>query len=460
MALIGKKAPSFVAPAVLNGKEIVENFSLDQYIGKKYVVFFFYPKDFTFVCPTELIAFQDLLSEFESRDAVVVGCSTDTENSHLAWLNLSQNNGGIEGVTYPLIADGAKTIATNFGVLGGDYDVNDNREMVFHGTPTAYRGTFLIDKQGIVRHSVINDFSLGRNIEDALRMVDAVKHNEKYGEVCPANWNKGKKAIKATVESTAEYLAENKKINESINYSKRIQNAVIPDNRAITNIFKESFIFHHPKDIVSGDFPWMMEKGDDVYVAAVDCTGHGVPGAMLSLIGNFLLNDIIRNGNSLSPAVILDMFDEMVNKTLNTEKNDSQIKDGMDIALCKINIKTRKLEYSGAHRPLYHVAKGELTEYKGDKWAIGGGTYKNQTNFTNHEVNLNKGEAVYIFSDGLPDQFGGPNGRKFSAQRIKDVVINNSEDMNLTYTKMKDEFKNWMRDQKQTDDVLLIGIKF
>ena len=207
MALIGKKAPSFVAPAVLNGKEVVENFSLDQYIGKKYVVFFFYPKDFTFVCPTELLAFQDLLKDFESRDAVVVGCSTDTENSHLAWLNLPKNKGGIEGVTYPIVADTAKTIAANFGVLGGDFDINENGEMVFNGTPIAYRGTFLIDKQGIVRHLVINDFPLGRNIEDALRMVDAVKHNEEFGEVCPANWNKGKKAMQATVESTSEYLA-------------------------------------------------------------------------------------------------------------------------------------------------------------------------------------------------------------------------------------------------------------
>lgn len=207
MALIGKKAPSFVAPAVLNGKEVVENFSLDQYIGKKYVVFFFYPKDFTFVCPTELLAFQDLLADFESRDAVVVGCSTDTENSHLAWVNTPKNKGGIEGVTYPLVADVAKTISANFGVLGGDYDINENGEMVFNGAPIAYRGTFLIDKQGIVRHSVINDFPLGRNIEDALRMVDAVIHNEQFGEVCPANWNKGKKAMKATVESTSEYLA-------------------------------------------------------------------------------------------------------------------------------------------------------------------------------------------------------------------------------------------------------------
>lgn len=207
MALIGKKAPSFIAPAVLRGEEVVEDFSLDQYLGKKNVVFFFYPKDFTFVCPTELLAFQELLFEFESRDTAVVGCSTDTENSHLAWVNTPKNKGGIEGVTYPLVADVAKTIAANFGVLGGDYDISDQGEMIFIGAPIAYRGTFLIDKQGIVRHLVINDFPLGRNIKDSLRMVDALRHNEEFGEVCPANWNKGQKAMKATIKSTSEYLA-------------------------------------------------------------------------------------------------------------------------------------------------------------------------------------------------------------------------------------------------------------
>jgi PAS domain S-box-containing protein len=261
-------------------------------------------------------------------------------------------------------------------------------------------------------------------------------------------------------EAEIEIQDKNKKINESINYSKRIQNAVIPDNKIITSIFEDSFIFYHPKDVVSGDFPWIMEKEEEVYVAAVDCTGHGVPGAMLSLVGNFLLNDIIRNGDSLSPAVILDKLDEMVNSTLNTEKNDSQIKDGMDIALCKINVKQNKLEYAGAHRPLYHVSNGVLSEFKGDKWAIGGGVYRNQTNFTNYELNLKEGDAVYIFSDGLPDQFGGPNSRKFGSQRIKEVVVNNSQDIKQTYSTMKDTFQNWMGDQKQTDDVLLIGIKF
>ncbi|HEY8401398.1 MAG TPA: peroxiredoxin [Cytophagaceae bacterium] len=207
MSLVGKKAPLFKAPAVVNGKEIVENFSLEQYLGKKDVVFFFYPKDFTFVCPTEIVGFQDMLPEFEKRNVAVVGCSTDTENSHLAWLMTPLNQGGIQGVTYPIVADVSKTISANFGVLAGEYDIDEEGLMVFNGAPIAYRGTFLIDKNGIVRHEVVNDFPLGRNIEETLRMVDALHHNEKYGEVCPVNWREGSKAMKATRESVAEYLS-------------------------------------------------------------------------------------------------------------------------------------------------------------------------------------------------------------------------------------------------------------
>jgi peroxiredoxin 2/4 len=207
MSLIGKKAPAFVAPAVINGEEIVEDFSLNQYLGNKEVVFFFYPKDFTFVCPTEILAFQEKLAEFEKRNVAVVGCSTDTENSHLAWLSIPKERGGIQGVTYPIVADVAKTIASNFGVLGGHYDYNEDGDMIFVGTPIAYRGTFLIDKQGVVRHCVINDFPLGRNIDDALRMVDALQYVEKHGEVCPANWEEGKEAMQATREGVASYLS-------------------------------------------------------------------------------------------------------------------------------------------------------------------------------------------------------------------------------------------------------------
>src|SRR6185312_10042630 len=175
MSLVGKKAPSFTAPAVINGEEIVEDFSLNQYLGKKDVIFFFYPKDFTFVCPTEILAFQDKLKEFEKRNVAVVGCSTDTENSHLAWLSVPKNKGGIQGVTYPIVADVTKTVAINYGVLAGHYDYNEEGMMVFEGEGIAYRGTFLIDKKGVVRHQVVNDLPLGRSIDEALRMVEALQ---------------------------------------------------------------------------------------------------------------------------------------------------------------------------------------------------------------------------------------------------------------------------------------------
>ena len=207
MSLTGKKAPSFKADAVVNGKDIVSGFSLDQFIGKKHVVFFFYPKDFTFVCPTELHAFQDALQEFEKRNTALVACSTDTEQSHWGWLQMNKKEGGIKGITYPVVADTTKTIAANFGVLSGAYNFNENGQLVASGSMIAYRGLFLIDKQGIVRHQLVNDFPLGRNVDEALRMVDALQFFEDNGEVCPANWHKGDKAMKGTHEAVAEYLA-------------------------------------------------------------------------------------------------------------------------------------------------------------------------------------------------------------------------------------------------------------
>lgn len=205
--LVGKKAPLFEADAVINGGEFVEKFSLDQYIGKKYVIFFFYPLDFTFVCPTEILAFQDKLTEFEKRNVAVVGCSVDSKYSHWAWLNTEQKNGGIKGVTFPLVSDLSKTISENFDVLAGEYEYNEDGEMDFVGEAQAYRGLFLIDKQGIVRHQLVNDMPLGRSIDEAIRMVDALQFFEENGEVCPANWHSGDKAMKETAESIADYLA-------------------------------------------------------------------------------------------------------------------------------------------------------------------------------------------------------------------------------------------------------------
>ncbi|RLD82317.1 MAG: peroxiredoxin [Bacteroidetes bacterium] len=206
--LVGKKAPLFEATAVVNGGEFAEKFSLDQYIGKKHVVFFFYPLDFTFVCPTELLAFQAKLEEFDKRNVAVVGCSTDSKFSHLAWLNTDVKDGGIKGVTFPLVADLSKTISENYDVLAGEYDYNEDGEMEFEGDPVAYRGLFLIDKQGVVRHQVVNDDPLGRSVEEALRTVDALQFFEENGQVCPADWHKGDEAVTKSSDGIADYLAK------------------------------------------------------------------------------------------------------------------------------------------------------------------------------------------------------------------------------------------------------------
>jgi peroxiredoxin 2/4 len=206
--LVGKKAPTFKAAAVINGGEVIDEYSLSQYLGKKYVVFFFYPADFTFVCPTELLAFQENLPEFEKRNCMVVGCSVDSEFSHWKWLQTDKKDGGIKSVTYPLVADQAKTISENYDVLAGNYEYDDNGQALYLGTPRSYRGLFLIDKQGIVRHQLVNDMPLGRSVEEAIRMVDALQFNEENGEVCPANWHKGDQGLKATQDGIKNYLGK------------------------------------------------------------------------------------------------------------------------------------------------------------------------------------------------------------------------------------------------------------
>ncbi|GCC50172.1 PAS domain S-box protein [Chryseotalea sanaruensis] len=257
-----------------------------------------------------------------------------------------------------------------------------------------------------------------------------------------------------------EIQNKNKKITESINYAKRIQTAILPNNRVINKTLPDSFILYKPRDVVSGDFPWYMQVKEDIYIAAVDCTGHGVPGALLSLIGYFLLNDIVRSRKITEPGIILDLLDEGVTKTLRQDE-DSTTKDGMDIALCKINMDTREVEYAGAHRPLYAMKNGVMEEVKGNKFPIGGGIYKNQTNFTNTKLTLGKGDSIYFSSDGFPDQFGGPEGRKFGPKKVREVIERvHKLPMPDAHTIFDEEWENWRGEQKQTDDVLLIGIKF
>lgn len=195
--LVGKQAPNFKAPAVMADNTIKPDFTLEDLRGK-YVVLFFYPLDFTFVCPTEIIEFNRQLAEFKERGAEVVGVSVDSQYSHLAWKETPVEKGGIGKVQYPLVADLTKTISRDYGVL-------------IENAGVALRGTFLIDRTGVVKHAVVNDLGLGRNISEAVRMLDALQHNEKYGEVCPANWNKGDEAMKPSGQGVATYLSKHGK---------------------------------------------------------------------------------------------------------------------------------------------------------------------------------------------------------------------------------------------------------
>jgi peroxiredoxin (alkyl hydroperoxide reductase subunit C) len=192
--LVGKAAPDFTAATVLGNNSIDDNFNLKAHIKNKYAVVFFYPLDFTFVCPSELIAFDHRLKEFKERNVEVIGVSIDSHFTHLAWKNTAVNNGGIGQVQYPLVADIKHEICKA-------YDVEADGGV-------AYRGSFLIDKTGIVRHQVVNDLPLGRNIDEMLRMIDALQFTEQHGEVCPAGWSKGKAGMKADTKGVADYLAK------------------------------------------------------------------------------------------------------------------------------------------------------------------------------------------------------------------------------------------------------------
>lgn len=195
--LVGKPAPDFTAKAVMGDNEINETFNLKTQIKGKYALVFFYPLDFTFVCPTEILAFDHRLDEFKERNVEIIGVSVDSQFTHLAWKGTPVEKGGLGQVRFPLVADLSKSIARDYDVLKDD--------------EVALRGTFLIDRDGIVQHQVVNNLGLGRNIDEAIRMVDALQFTEKHGEVCPAGWNKGKVGMKASTTGVAEYLASHAK---------------------------------------------------------------------------------------------------------------------------------------------------------------------------------------------------------------------------------------------------------
>ncbi|HDR68504.1 MAG TPA: PAS domain S-box protein, partial [Bacteroidaceae bacterium] len=255
-----------------------------------------------------------------------------------------------------------------------------------------------------------------------------------------------------------EIKIKNRKIQDSINYAERIQSSILPEIGRIRKAFPNSFVFYKPRDVISGDFPWLFEADRANYIAAVDCTGHGVPGALLSFVGFFLLNNITALNPELSAAQICDELHKAVRKTLKQDQGNTGTRDGMDLALCKIHKNQNIVEFAGAHRPLLHLSEGELTVFKGEKKAIGGlvNERKQEKPFVNYKIECEKGDKIFIFSDGLTDQLGGEKGLKYGIGRVRKILLDN---MGLTMPRIEEYFKydfdNWMGKERQLDDVIM-----
>lgn len=272
---------------------------------------------------------------------------------------------------------------------------------------------------------------------------------------------------KKVKERTAEVMEKSERlelayreIRESIRYAKRIQESILPADEMISRVFGDSFIFYRPKDIVCGDFYWFAQRGDEALIAALDCTGHGVPGALMTVIGNSLLNQVLSLADTTNPAQILTQLDKKLLETFQQHGN-VVTNDGMDAAICRYNIKKREITFAGAKRPLYIFKNGELIEVKGNKSPIGSFGHDFDKQFTAHKINMAPNDTIYLFSDGVQDQFGGTDGKKFMIKRFRDLLTEiNSLPMNDQARRIEKEIDAWQGSYEQTDDMLLIGIKF
>ena len=254
---------------------------------------------------------------------------------------------------------------------------------------------------------------------------------------------------------------QHKEIRESIQYAKRIQTSILPSMKQVKMAFEESFIYYAPKDIVSGDFYWFEQCGGKSLIAVVDCTGHGVPGAFMSIIGYTQLNEIVGDNCITSPGTILKELDKRVKFALNqNNKKDKYSKDGMELGIICYDPELQEIEYSGAMRPLYMIKKGELHIVKGNKFSIGGAS-KRKKEFITTRIKIERGDSFYLFSDGYPDQFGGPQGKKFMTKNVGDMLRGIAHlEIGEQESIVSNTISDWMKDEEQIDDILFIGLKY
>jgi len=261
---------------------------------------------------------------------------------------------------------------------------------------------------------------------------------------------------KETEEQKKIVEEKSKSILDSITYAKRLQDAIIPPINLIKKYLPESFVLYKPKDIVAGDFYWMERAGDNILIAAADCTGHGVPGALVSVVCSNALNRTVKEFHITQPGKILDKVRELVLETF--EKSESNVQDGMDISLCCLNTKTNEMQWSGAYNSLWYIQNGEMKELPADKQPIG--KVDKPQAFNTYNLNLQKDDTLYLFTDGYADQFGGPKGKKFKYKQFQEVLTENAGKTMEEQMKTLDEVLNeWKGTLEQVDDILVIGIK-
>jgi len=300
---------------------------------------------------------------------------------------------------------------------------------------------------------------------------DSYNHNasdrdmlERSLDVSSQELNTANKKVRSAL---AELEEKNKDITDSINYAQKIQAAILPSGEYVKSLLPESFVLFKPKDIVSGDFYWFAEKDGRALVVAADCTGHGVPGAFMSMIGSSLLNETVIEKGITDPGKILQAIKDGVIKALRQTGGRMQQKDGMDMALCSLDVANKTVQYAGAYNPLMIVREGEVLETRADRMPIGIYEDDGGKTFTTHDIQLKDGDTVYIYSDGFVDQFGGPKGKKFMGKRFREALVEAQKlsmpDQDVMLNKL---IEDWRKDpdqpggeSEQMDDILVIGVR-
>lgn len=265
--------------------------------------------------------------------------------------------------------------------------------------------------------------------------------------------------LNQTKKRLAQLEARNKEMEESIRYASSLQQSILPNEKIFIDNFNDAFVLYQPKDIVGGDFYWISVYRNEVYFAVGDCTGHGVPGAMVNIAGNTILKQVIKRKGLSDPALILYELDLELTSLFNDNKTTGQTYDGMDIVLCKFNLKTLEGSFCGAGRPLLMIRDGEITEFKKGLSSIGY-NYLGEKKFERQEFQLKPGDQFYLFSDGYTDQFGGDNVKKFNRKRFRNLLTSiSTQKMKAQKKELQLTLQNWMGKQEQIDDVCVLGIK-